>query len=341
VDVAGEVIVYPWRLLAFVDSVKKDSMVSLALLKSKAALEVDAGSTTFKLFGVADDGDEQSGEMREWNAVPLSQIGVKRALEKVRYAASRDDRRQNLEGVQFWVQDGTIGAAAVDGKRCAMYSQNWGGEFVKGPRLEARVPLDVVDMAVRLLGDDETPVTCGFASGRVVFGTKEWRLDSATVDGKWPDVDGLLEKTEKRNTVCAVLDVAALYGALRRMLILCDSRKTSPAGVRLLFEKKAVKVWVDDKVVGSLTARLEAGYEGKRLEVEVNPRYLLDILGRVDVPTEPKLAPRLELWMKDAASPILLKPFASRGDGSSWRNLVMPMRQEGTQVPELSGGADG
>ena len=116
----------------------------------------------------------------------------------------------------------------------------------------------------------------------------------------------------KDNTKKAVVNRAALEGALRRVAVLSRDKTNA---VRMTLETGTLSLYASNPDLGEATEDLAIQYRGESLTTGFNARYLLDALAVMEGET-------VHVEMKSALSPCLLRPEGDPG----FTCVVMPMK---------------
>ncbi|MER6632370.1 MerR family transcriptional regulator [Streptomyces sp. NPDC000987] len=139
--------------------------------------------------------------------VPAPELAA--ALDAVRFAAGSDPDLPMLAGVLFDVEGGALNLVATDRYRMAVARAAATGH--DGPRVQAVVPLPLVD-AMRALLQGEEAVRLAVDGGRVSLESGDGRTAGRCLDHDFPDYRRLVRLPGGRR---ALVDTAAFREALR------------------------------------------------------------------------------------------------------------------------------
>ena len=235
--------------------------------------------------------------------VYLPAIKLREILRKTKFAMSQDKTRTNLNGVNFKLAHGTLGATATDGRRLAHVecdvdaSASWDGTL----------PRKTVDTLFALLKDDgDVAVRC---DGRVaLFTSDKWILTTKLVDGVYPLWRKVVpEKADHK----AVIGRVAFVDALERAALSAED-----GGVAVGLGNGRATFGAKGKFssAGSEVPDCKLG-EGEQHSALYDARILLDALKASD-------DDELDWLFEDAAG----RPVMIRGCGGVWIVVIMPMR---------------
>ena len=233
------------------------------------------------------------------------------ALNKVVGAASSDDSRPILTGVNFEVEGDVLRLAATDSYRLAVCGIEHAS--LLGDRQKVLLPGPALKELQRLLDDDES-VTVRFSDIRAEFTVDNVTLATRLIPGDFPNYKGLIPEDDQPNRL--VVDRKVFLGVLQRMRLL--AQESSP--VRLRMSPDSVEVIAITQDVGKANEVLPAEYTGEDLLVAFNPTYLI---GGLETLTGDKMA----LGTTDGVKPALMRSVPEDdepADDSLY--LLMPVR---------------
>lgn len=278
--------------------------------RGKGLLELKTGASEFRLATLAAD---QFPALPSAKAVEDWQMDaglLLRMVERTLFCVSQDDSRVSLSGVYFEPQGGgALRLVATDGHRLALAEGTLGaaGE----PRPGFIVPRKGLTELRRMLGErtEDRSVSLGMLQHAVVFACDGVVLTSKLVEGQFPDYKQVVpEGGDKR----AVLERGALTDALKRVSLLSQAKSH---GVRMVFGDGQLVLEAEDPDMGDAREALPVAYEGEKLTVGFNARYLLEALALMD-------RGQVQVQLADDMSPAVLTPHEATG----YTAVVMPMR---------------
>ena len=235
----------------------------------------------------------------------VSQVG--------RAAATGDDARAVLTGVNLEASGGRLVAAATDTYRLAARSLAF-EDAIEG---EAIVPVRALQEVARAAGEVGGTVTVILGEGQVSFllgEHDERRLTSRLIEGPFPNYRSLLPDGSE---VEVLVERAALTEALQRVAVVASAQTNTP--VLLAFGEDSVDIQASNQEAGDASEQLAADVTGGPLEIAFNPAYLLSGLEATGTDTV-----RFEL--RDGLRAAVLRPHAEDGEVDDLTYLLMPMR---------------
>ena len=206
--------------------------------------------------GHLDDGDNSFGL-----------DGVAADLARVLPAASADEDRVVLTGVQVGIDDAPKHLAATDGFRLAIS----GVSAIGAHKRHIVLPARAVKELLRIVEDDSAVVmTTNDATATFAIGST--RLSVRLIAGEYPRYESLIsDKAATTRLECGRDD---LIEAVKRVrLIESDSRSKR---ITLSVAGTVLTVASANAEVGAATETLDAGTTGEDISVDFNSTYLLD-----------------------------------------------------------------
>ena len=237
-------------------------------------------------------------------------------IDSVTFAASQDENRPTLTGVETTFEDDRLTMAATDGYRLSMRST----ETSTGKKATIIIPGRSLSEVSRIAADATGEITAIVSANRnqVLFSatsSKEWqRVDIVCelIDARFPDYRATIPKSH--NTRCTV-DTAALLKAVRvAMLFARDNANiirctVLPDG---LFRIAATSAEIGDNV-----SEIECNVEGAEINIAFDGRLLSDALSHVTTA-------QVVIETTQPTRPGTLRPV---GD-SDYLMVIMPMNKK-------------
>lgn len=235
-----------------------------------------------------------------------------RIVDQVARAASTDEARPVLTGVQLEAADGVLSASATDSYRLAVRTV----AFETPIDGTALVPARALQEAARAAGSVGGTVEVILEDNQVTFRLGDRRLTTRLIEGTFPNVRQLLPETHETTVV---IERAPLLEALQRVAVVAQGKANSP--VTMSFEDGSANLAASNTELGDATESLPAEITGEGLTIAFNPAFLqagLEATGTENI--------RIEL--RDGLKPAVLRPQATDDETSSddFTYLLMPMR---------------
>ncbi|MBE2239845.1 MAG: DNA polymerase III subunit beta [Caldilineaceae bacterium] len=263
--------------------------------------------------------------------IELPSTGLRKMVDQVIFAASTDESRPSLTGVEVTFKEGRVTMAATDGYRLSVRSAEVDGSLPDAPITVivparslgelARVSADADEArAVQVLVTQERNQILFQIWGRSgetkggVFHRVE--MASQLIDANFPDYRTIIPKTHTTRTV---VDTAALLKAVRVAFLFARDNanivrlKIQPANGDVAGH---VSLAATSTEIGDSVNELEAMIEGDDLEISFNAKYLIDVLSQID-------EPQVVIETTQPTRPGTIRPVGM-GD-KEFLHVVMPM----------------
>jgi DNA polymerase III subunit beta len=308
IDEPGRVLL-PGRLVSQLVSRFPDAPVQLTGAPER--VEITCGRATFHVRGMqVEDFPTLASPAESAVRGVVRADAFSRLVTQVARAASNDEGRPVLTGVQLESAGGRLTAAATDSYRLAVRSLTW-EEAVEGTAL---VPARSLQEASKAASEVGGSVTVVLEDGQVSFLFGERRLTTKLIEGTFPNYRALLP--DAHETV-VVVDRAGLIEALQRVSVVALGQTNTP--VTLTFGDGSVDLQASNQEMGDAAEALPAEIEGEGLAIAFNPTFLL--AGLEAAGTE-----QVRIELRDGLKPAVLRPHAADEQVDDFTYLLMPMR---------------
>jgi DNA polymerase-3 subunit beta len=287
----------------------------------------------FPLIPTAGDGAEATGgnsAVIDGVRMELEPGGLRKMIDQVIFAASSDESRPTLTGVEVKFKEDRLTLAATDGYRLSIRSTRLSQGLAAEP-LTVIIPAKSLGELARISADaDETrPVQVIITQARNQILFQLWgkgeegrgafqrvELVSELIDAKFPDYQMIIPKNYTTRTV---VDTAALLKAVRVAFLFARDN----ANIIRLHVKPGpnqasgqVRLTATSNEMGDNVNELDAMVEGDELDIAFDARFLIDVLGQID-------QPQIVLETTQATRPGAIRPVGVGED--EFLHVVMPM----------------
>lgn len=274
-------------------------------------LSINCGRASFDVRGMPVDDFPRLGDVAAdapRGVIPAS--ALVRIANQVSRAASAEEARPVLTGVQFEATEEELVCAATDSYRLAVRRLRWD----QGVEASALVPARAVAEAARSAGEAGGEVSVVFEEGRVSFLFADRRLTTNLVEGSFPDYRQLIpDDHETRVSV----ERSALVAALQRVAVVALGQANTP--VNLEFTTGGIELSTQNQEIGDARESLPAEVDGGDITIAFNPMFLLAGLEAVDVD-------EVVIDLRDGLKPALLRPGGAEDEREDLLYLLMPVR---------------
>lgn len=248
-------------------------------------------------------------EFEDSQGIELSSAKLIEMIKQTVFAVSKNDTRPALTGVHMNFNGKSFSCAATDSHRLAFletgirYSFN-GSFIVPGSSLKELLKL--------LAHQEESKVQIFSSESYLVFKTKSIMLCSRLIEGKYPDVTGLIPKEAK--TVIK-LDAKKLLKGIDRACLFAHEWKNN--NVLLEMKEGALKISSVSSAMGKIeeTQPLLEIIGERELSISLDGTFLMDALKAIQ-------EEHVLLSFSGSMRPVIIKPVS----GESYIQLVSPVR---------------
>ncbi len=285
----------------------------------------------FPLIPTAGDGQapDANSSVIDGVRLELAPTGLRRMIEQVIFAASSDESRPILTGVEVKFKDDRLRMAATDGYRLSIRSTELSQGVVSEP-LTVIVPAKSLGELARISADadDSKPVQVIVTQARNQILFQLWgkgeegrgafqrvELVSELIDAKFPPYENIIPKNHTTRTV---VDTAALLKAVRVAFLFARDNaniirlNVVPAGDN----NGQVRLTATSNEMGDNVNEIDALVEGDELDIAFDARFLIDVLSQID-------QPQIVLETTQATRPGALRPVGLGPE--EFLHVVMPM----------------
>jgi DNA polymerase-3 subunit beta len=306
IEEAGEAILPAAR---FIDILRECRGPELQIQADADGCVVKGPSLYFEMPG------EDPAQFPDWPTFTdekyheISAGSLRDMIRRTLFAAADDTARYSMAGALFELEDDVARLVATDGRRLALaqgVATPHGGHTTKGH--QAIVPTKAMSLLERNLQDDEEePVRICLRANDALFRTGRAVLYSRLVEGRFPDYRQVLPR---KQAVKVPVQAAPFQMAVRQAAIMTDGD-----GKRVTFRFESGKVTLEAQgmTTGRSEIKMPLEYDGKLLQVNLNPAYLVDMLKVLPPNSE------LTLELIDAGAPVTFRC------GPNYLYLVMPL----------------
>lgn len=243
-------------------------------------------------------------------------------IDGVIFAASKDDNRPTLTGVETVFDERKLTLGATDGYRMSTRTI----DASAGAKATVIVPARSFGEVARIVKDAAADVTIVVSTNRnqVMFsapGQKLWqRVDvvSELIDAKFPDFRATIPKSHNTR---ATIDTKALLDAVRVALLFGRDNANI---VRFAFapdigsEPGRVQLSATSAEMGNNVSELACNVEGDRIDIAFDGRFVIETLAHIDTP-------QVIIGMTRPTRAATFRPV----DDSEFLQVVMPMQPPG------------
>lgn len=257
------VATFPAKKLLEIVKTAEDGEVSIKVTDTTAAITIGRASWTLKL--PSGDDYPPMPTIDEAEFVTVDKDTFADAITAVRYAASRDPNRANLNIIE--IADGKL--TAFDGARV---QQTRISDFP----VNMRIPIVAVDDLLRLLKlSDQETISVGQSELKLIFRFGSDVFIVSKFFAQFPDMEAQILRPALENKHTLDVDRTELLAAIKRVRINADD---GTSAIALSMQGNELTVTAKDKFGNTAAQTVFATYTGRPRTIVVNHRYLVDMI---------------------------------------------------------------
>ena len=280
-------------------------------------VRIEAGRAYYHLNGMAPEEFPEVIEEGDGKSLLLDKVQVEAMLRRTLFSVSVDDNRPALNGVLVEIEPAETDGHAVlrmvstDGHRLSKVERTIEAGDYDGTRWRCIIHRRGAAELQRIFEGSDPTVRIEFLGRNVVFSSDKARLQVRQIEESFPEYQRVIPE---QGDVTVTVSKEALGAAIRRVSSLGSSGKHNMLRVDLGDGRLSLEVVHHD--FGEAHEELEIpDYDGQKVSVGFNPKYLLDVFSVIDAET-------VTLEMSDQFSPCLV----TSEDEPGAIFVVMPMR---------------
>ncbi|MEM9103913.1 MAG: DNA polymerase III subunit beta [Pseudomonadota bacterium] len=238
----------------------------------------------------------------------LTQSELRKLLAMTHFSMANQDVRYYLNGMLLEINENGTTAVSTDGHRLALASNK---NCCSNKAHRIILPRKAVLELIRLLNNDDTPVSMKINANMMLVQTKDFTFMSKLIQGNYPDYNRLIPKV---NDKLIEIDRVKLKQALSRVAILSNQKVK---GVRLQFKDNILKIEANNAEQENAEEEIDIHYNDEAIEFGFNVTYLLDIIANMPAEND-----KIRIAAKNSNSSVTFEPIKE----NDVLYLVMPMR---------------
>ncbi len=303
-------VAIPAKILLDTLKTFSDIPLTMDINPDNFGVSLTAGEGKYRLAG--QDGAEypQVPAIEEASSLSIESGILYEAISKTIFAASTDDLRPVMAGINCEMSDEGITFVATDAHKLVRYSR----KDVKAPETTNFIlPKKPLNQLRQILAHDDMPVQVDYSTTNARFTFKNITMTCRLIEGKYPNYSAVIPASNpNRMTV----DRQPFLNAIKRVSIFSNQTtyqvKFKIAGSELTLSAE------DLDYSNEAHERLTCHYDGNDLEIGFNSKFMVEMLNNLD--TEQVL-----LEMSEPNRAGLITPVNSENENEEILMLVMPV----------------
>lgn len=285
------------------------SNTEIVLTRKNDHLQIKSGKSIFNLQILpAEDFPESTKEKEPITSITLQQKKLKNLLQHIQFSIAQQDIRYYLNGLLLLIEDTYLKGIATDGHRLAFASIDLDENKTKHQII---LPRKTVFELSKLLNDSEEPIKIEFFKNKVSFSFSNIELLSKVIDGKFPDFNRVIPKSNNKKFILNRLDFLQV---LQRVSILSNQTEQF-RGVRLVISNNNLCVICKNNEQEEAQDDIDIQYADEEIDISLNITYLLDLLNNITAET-------IQCAFENTNSSVLI----TIPGNEDYKYIVMPMK---------------
>jgi len=270
---------------------------------------IESGSSVFSISGLSADGYPKIPIVADEEKLSISQSLLKDMIRQTIFAVSTDESRPVLNGCLFTCDGFIVETVAIDGFRLAIRKRLLGEDL---PKIRFIIPGKTLNEVSRILSSKDEEVVLYSSSNHIMFDMGDVRIVSRLIQGEYMNYKAILPTTSSTTLTVSTSDM--LEAMERASLIILSEDRRCP--VNFSMESDDTLVISAQTELGTLREELPVSIVGEKIDIDFNPRYLIDALRVID-------KNEISILFNGSIGPCVIRPI----EGEDFSYLVLPLRR--------------
>ena len=298
VSIAGEISVSAVTFFEIVKRLPSGSEVVMTMEEGENEIILKCGRSKFNLSTLkTDDFPIISDNDLSTNFV-LSADELIRIIDKTKFAVSNEETRYYLNGIFLHKADRNsiqfLRAVATDGHRLAQYDipLPQGAEEITG----IIIPKKTIFELRKVLDDANGDVSISLNENKIKFTFNDLKIISKVIDGTFPDYTKVIPQNNNKNFKT---NNNELKNAIDRVSAVAANEESKSKAIKLSLEDNKLNLSVESQSKGSANELIDISYDGDKVDIGFNSKYIIDICNEVD-------GEEVDISLLDSVSPAII-----------------------------------
>ena len=298
VSIAGEISVSAVTFFEIVKRLPSGSEVVMTMEEGENEIILKCGRSKFNLSTLkTDDFPIISDNDLSTNFV-LSADELIRIIDKTKFAVSNEETRYYLNGIFLHKADRNsiqfLRAVATDGHRLAQYDipLPQGAEEITG----IIIPKKTIFELRKVLDDANGDVSISLNENKIKFTFNDLKIISKVIDGTFPDYTKVIPQNNNKNFKT---NNNELKYAIDRVSAVAANEESKSKAIKLSLEDNKLNLSVESQSKGSANEIIDISYDGDKVDIGFNSKYIIDICNEVD-------GEEVDISLLDSVSPAII-----------------------------------
>ncbi len=237
----------------------------------------------------------------------INSINFKESISKVIFAGDENQSKFIFQGVNLFVENGTMTTTVCDGIRIASHKSSQ----LSSKRINKIIPIKVVKELLKILpptGDYKF----SFSENKGVVVAENMINQFALIEGTFPIFEEHFSLEKYNKTL--IIDRSTLISAIEKAIILISNKYDGSNRVEFMLKNNSLTVESKEQEIGSAKIELSnIDYKGDDINISLSPKIILEGMKIIS-------SDKVTILLTDPQSSVLVK---SEKEGLDY--LVSPM----------------
>lgn len=248
-------------------------------------------------------------EVEKTKQFSISQNTLREMINETIFAASNDESRPILNGINLHCEGSKLELVAIDGFRLAVRTEEMED---KDENIQFIVPAKAMQEVSRIIEKSDQPVNLYSSHNYILFDNGQVRLVSRLIQGEFMQYEAIIPNSYMSKITISKEDLLAAVE--RCALIINMEQRRFPITLKSELQSKLVISAASD--IGSAKEELNCRIEGEEVDIDFNPRYFLEALK--NIPDE-----EIRLDFGGGGTSCVIRPL----EGEKFLYLLLPVRR--------------
>ncbi len=294
----GEISVSAITFFEIIKRLPSGSEVIMAMDEGENEITLKCGRSKFKLstlkiddFPIISDNDLSTNFI-------LSADELIRIIDKTKFAVSNEETRYYLNGIFLHKAERNsiqfLRAVATDGHRLAQYDipLPQGAEEING----IIIPKKTIFELRKVLDDANGDVAISLNENKIKFNFNNLKIISKVIDGTFPDYTKVIPQNNDKKFKTNNYD---LKNAIDRVSAVAANEESKSKAIKLSLDNNKLNLSVESQSKGSANEEIDISYNGDKVDIGFNSKYIIDICNEVD-------GEEVDISLLDSISPAII-----------------------------------
>ena len=266
-------VTIPARTFAEILRELPESEIEINVTENRMELKVERG--TYKISGIPSDEFPKLPTVNLAKQIKIPGRDLTKMIQKTVFSVSTDETRPALNGVLWQTSGKFMQMVATDGHRLAKISKK--NNKLKGLQEDIIIPPKVLNLLVKLLGDEEKEIGVIFGENNIIFNLGDCILASRLIEGPYPNFEQVIPKDNDKRLV---VNKELLISTVRRVSILSN---TLTHQIKFSLKKDNLELSsANFDLGGEAKETISCDYAAEPMDMGYNASYVLDVFKQID-----------------------------------------------------------